>query len=142
MRYLAFVAVAVLMTACAAVQRPMNEQNATLKSSNLTDVSVAAPAGTSPEGIQQMLYKVAAITTVKNGYDKFVPVDENAWKKEGLDKSLNQHKKENFNTQFAPNASMSIRMFRNGEPGSEAAIDARQYSAGETNTLKALKKIQ
>jgi len=118
MRFLKYMFVAMMLTGCAS----MNPFGG--KSGNLTEVSVYTPPGMTQEQIQQKSLVAAAITTVNVGYDKFVVVSDEEWRKQGLT-GLRKETNQKLAPKGEPTTSVNIRMYKAGENAPASAVDAK-----------------
>lgn len=115
-------------------------QNAMPLGNDMMQIDVSAAPVYGRAGAQRMAMETAAKATVQAGYDKFIVMGNNAWNEQtasgGSYGSFNAMGSPGafgasggggsfFGTQRRPESSMVIKMFHNGEPGSEKAIDAR-----------------
>lgn len=99
---------------------------------NMAQIDVSAPPIYKRAGASHIAFETAAKATLDFGYDKFIVVGNGAWNEQTAVSTgyVNQNSS-GINGSTAggifrhPESTMIIRMFHNGEAGSEAAIDAR-----------------
>src|SRR5207302_2042768 len=91
-------------------------------------------------GAQEFAIQKAAQATLDAGYDKFMVVQSDAWNEQTLgggsfgtvngsatpsSASITGQQGSFVGTQRSPEVKMVVRMFHNGDKGSEKAVDAR-----------------
>lgn len=102
------------------------------------DTSVAAVYGRA--GAQRIAMKKAAKATIDMGYDKFIVVNNNGWNEttaQGFSQGTanvnnnggSAQQTSSFGETRHPEAKIIVKMFHNGDKGSDKAVDARQFLA-------------
>lgn len=136
---------AIVLVGCA-------QHSATPLGNHMMQIDVSASPAHGRAGAQSLAFTKAAEATLAAGYDKFVVVNSEAWNEQtehaqssgsvvgnsssavtgsaagvsGKSKSsVRASSSSSYETVRRPEAKMIIRMFKQGEPGSETAIDAR-----------------
>lgn len=104
-----------LLTAALLLSGCVHESSVPL-GNDKAEINVSAAKVYGRAGAQRIAFEDAAKFTLKMGYDKFTVDNQDAWSENSaLNNSVTTH----------PEAKMVIRMYHDGDKGSEKAIDAR-----------------
>ncbi len=123
-------------------------QTVTPLEKDLVQIDVSATPSHGRAGAQQLAVTKAAKTTIAYGYDKFLVLNNNTWNEQTYHSASASSVQGNYsqygsngagnisggsfgsaNTVRRPEAKLIVRMFKNGDKGSEKAIDAKIFLA-------------